>query len=586
MTFTTARVRVIDVTTPHAPTEWALLERALLKAETEACEQFFERYFDMRGYLRCVARWSTNDGPDDAIENLLNSTLLHALGGGGSLIEMFEKAWEAHFIQYTDAKTETVAFGRDGIYYKEFPEYFDWFHIGEWLNPFVLQTLSDPRDPALIRRMKKFAGLYMDEDPQAKNYDPDKRLIRSMWGGSRGPLLRDTTRLDWAGDPVEIEGRFTPGHGERTNEEMLAHFDDYVHVRGDHPLNLGATTLGVMAYTLTGEEKYYNWVTEYVDAWVERTKANGGIVPSNVGLDGRPGGELGGRWYGGVYGWAFTVVVPQTGQLADRPVFLWRSYYGFANALLLTGNLDYVKTWADMIAQVNANAKVENGQTLYPHMYGEDGWYRFTPEPFDRGVLECYYWTMDKRLLQWTPQDRWLDFLAGKDDAFPVEALKSDFSELRRRMEQVRADDRTPDCMMSDDVHHILPGLTDSLIQLMLGGLPTGRVGYPLHCRLRYFDPDRRRAGLPDDVGALVDSMTEDEVSVTLLNLSPVATKTVIVQGGAYAEHQFVSIASNAGELSVDHSHFVVRLAPGSGERLTIRMKRYANRPTSALPWA
>ncbi len=586
MTWTTARVRVLDVTTPHEPTEWALLERALLKAETEACEQFFDRYFDMRGYLRCVARWSTNDGPDDAMENLLNWTLLHALGGGDSLMEMYKKAWEAHFIQYTEAKTETVEFGRNGIYYKEFPEYFDWFHIGEWLNPFVLQTLSDPRDPALVRRMRKFAGLYMDEDPQAKNYDPANRLIRSMWNGSRGPLMRNTTQLDWAGDPIEIEGRFTPGHGERNYEEMLAHHDDYIHIVGDHPLNLGATTLGLMAYTLTGEEKYRNWVLEYVDAWVERTRANDGLVPSNVGLDGTPGGACDGKWWGGVYGWGFTVVVPQTGELADRPSFQRRAFYGFANALLLTGNMDYVKVWAEMIRKVNANAKVENGQTLYPHMYGDEGWYRFKPEPFNPGAFETYYWTMDEELLQWTPPNRWLDYLAGKDDAYPVERLKADFAELRRRMDEVRRDDRTPDCMMSDDVHRLMPGLTDTLIQLMLGGLPTGRVGYPLHCRLRYFDPARHRAGLPEDVGALVDSMSDDEVNVTLLNLNPVAEKTVIVQGGAYAEHQITGVVSNGQTMPVNHSHFVVRLAPGCGERLTIRMQRYANQPTSALPWA
>jgi len=121
---------------------------------------------------------------------------------------------------------------------------------------------------------------------------------------------------------------------------------------------------------------------------------------------------------------------------------------------------------------------------------------------------------------------------------------------------------------------------------LMLGGLPTGRVGYPLHCRLRYFDPARHRAGLPEDVGALVDSMSDDEVNVTLLNLNPVAEKTVIVQGGAYAEHQITGVVSNGQTMPVNHSHFVVRLAPGCGERLTIRMQRYANQPTSALPWA
>ena len=37
----------------------------------------------------------------------------------------------------------------------------------------------------------------MDEDPQAKNYDPERKLIRSMFNGSRGPLLREATA--WTG---------------------------------------------------------------------------------------------------------------------------------------------------------------------------------------------------------------------------------------------------------------------------------------------------------------------------------------------------------------------------------------------------
>ncbi len=35
------------------------------------------------------------------------------------------------------------------------------------------------------------------------------------------------------------------------------------------------------------------------------------------------------------------------------------------------------------------------------------------------------------------------------------------------------------------------PATIGALTHLMLGGLPTGREGYPLHCRVRYFDPVR-----------------------------------------------------------------------------------------------
>ena len=63
---------------------------------------------------------------------------------------------------------------------------------------------------------------------------------------------------------------------------MLDHFEDYTDVVGDHPLNLLSTTLALNAYMLEHEPKYKRWLLEYVDAWVERMKANGGIIPSVV----------------------------------------------------------------------------------------------------------------------------------------------------------------------------------------------------------------------------------------------------------------------------------------------------------------
>src|SRR5207248_3068921 len=144
------------------------------------------------------------------------------------------------------------------------------------------------------------------------------RIIRSLFNGSRGPLLRKATALDWAGDPIELDGRFRLLHGERSYEEMLAHFKDYTDVVGDHPQNLAATTLALNAYLLTHEDKYRRWLLEYTGAWKQRMADNRGVIPTNVGLDGRIGGSADGKWYGGVYGWAFTVTVPQTGQPAHR----------------------------------------------------------------------------------------------------------------------------------------------------------------------------------------------------------------------------------------------------------------------------
>ncbi len=216
---------VID--TPVSPPAWALLERELLKANADACEEFFGRYFDDRGFLLCVERWGGDDGPDDAIENCLHWPVLHAIGADDRVLTLYKKAWEGHLRQYTLAKTVEVPFARDGMYYKEFPVQFDWLHNAEGLVVFCLQGLSDPADRALIQRTKRYAGFYLNDDPQAQNYDAERRIIRSMFNGSRGPLMRRATGLDWAGDPIEVEHRFELGHGETSYEQMVAHFKDY-----------------------------------------------------------------------------------------------------------------------------------------------------------------------------------------------------------------------------------------------------------------------------------------------------------------------------------------------------------------------
>ena len=575
-------LQIID---PVAPPEWALLQRALVQAQSEAIVVFFEKYFDERGYLQCVPRWGGNDGPDDAAENMLNWTLLHALGAPDNVLDLYKVAWDGHLKQYTEAKTVDVELGRDGMYYKEFPTMFDWFHHGEWLSAFVLQGLSDPYDADYLTRTRRYAGFYNGDDGQALNYDREHKIIRSMFNGSRGPLLRKATALEWAGDPIEIQGRFRPGHGEATFDQMLEHFKDYTDVVGDHPLNLGATTLGFNAFALTGEAKYRDWTLEYVDAWVERTEANDGIIPSNIGLDGTIGGEAEGKWYGGCYGWGFSVLNPADGKMAHRNASVGRTHYAFANAFLLTGDRDYLDLWGRMLDKINSNAKEVDGRTVYPRGYGDDGWYEFQEEPVSYGALELYFWTQDRQDRSRVPDTPWIDYIEGGRDGYPVEALRRDFDRLRMKLERMRADDSAPDMRMSDDMNGVNPATTDALIQTMLGGIPTGRVGYPLHCRLRYFDPDRRRAGLPEDVGALVTGFDDTTTDVTLVNMNPTHHRTIIVQAGAYGEHQIESVVAGSDSLIVGNRNFAVNLAPGCGGAVSIRQKRYANSPTLAFPW-
>ncbi len=118
-----------------------------------------------------------------------------------------------------------------------------------------------------------------------------------------------------------------------------------------------------------------------------------------------------------------------------------------------------------------------------------------------------------------------------------------------------------------------------------MGALVPGREGSLLSARLRYFDPVRRRAGVPDDVGALVSALEDDRTVVSLVNLNATAPRTVVVQGGGYGEHQILSAAVHGRTTPIDAREFTVELAPGAGATLTLTMKRYANQPTAKFPW-
>lgn len=161
-------------------------------------------------------------------------------------------------------------------------------------------------------------------------------------------------------------------------------------------------------------------------------------------------------------------------------------------------------------------------------------------------------------------------------------------------MAAVKADVSTPDTRLADWTLDFNPASAKALVQTMTGGLHIARPtwsrtsppqgGVPLHCRLRYFDPQRRRAGMPDDVAALVHGMSDRETQVMLVNTGSEA-RNVIVQGGAYGEHSIDAVRHGGERLEIARRAFPIRLEPGCGADLTLEMTRYAARPTLAFPW-
>jgi hypothetical protein len=372
-------------------------------------------------------------------------------------------------------------------------------------------------------------------------------------------------------------------HGESTYAQFLEHYKEYTDVVGDHFLNLVATTLPTNAYLLTGEAKYRRWIVEYMDAWVARMKKNDGIIPSFVDLDGTIGGPER-RWWGNAYGWGFSPINPVTGRRENRNR-IPRAIVGFSNALLVTGDRKYVAGWRDMIAAVNAHARRVDGRTEYPTMFGAAGWYGWQSEPWSVGALEVWYWSMSQADRARVGANPWVEFLEGRDRVYAERALERDLASIPRKLESIRADRTPANKRLADNMLDLNPAATDALVRLMLGALVPGREGGLLDARLRYFDPMRHRAGVPEDVAALVSELGDRRTVVTLVNLSTVEPRTVIVQAGGYAEHQFESVEWNGRTERLNVRDFTVRLAPGAGATLTIAMRRYVNRPTVLFPW-
>lgn len=579
----------LTVATPMAAPEWAVLQRRLLARNAEACEAFYAKYVDRRDRLLVFERWGANDGPDDAAEATNDWAILHALGAPDRILTLTQRFWEGHLRQYAALRTVEVPIARRGMYHRDFPVQMDWQHNAEGLTTFNVLGLSAPRDPRLIARTRRFADFYTGHDPAVRNYDPAHRIIRSVMNGSRGPMLRAATPLDWAGDPFEAGARFHMEHGESSYQQTLDHYAEYTDVVGDNPLNLQATTLALNAYALGGGDRYRRWALEYLDAWVTRAGANNGVVPSKIG----PDGKIAPDWWGGVYGWGFSPVVPQTGKREDRNR-VPRSITAFLNGTLLTGDSAYVEVWRRQNARINDAGRQQGGRFETPTMYGAQGWYGWKPGSYRTNGFEIWYVTQRADDLEAAGKNPWVSFLHGKNERYPIEALNTDLARIAEREQRMREDRTTRDTRLADWPLDKTPASVKSLIQLMTGGLHIARPpwsstspnqgGVVLHCRLRYFDVERRRAGVPEDVAALVHALGGTSTEVTLVNLGKVA-RTVTIQGGAYAEHRIERVTLDGREVPVGGRDFTLRIEPGCGARLRIAMRRYANAPTLAFPW-
>jgi hypothetical protein len=228
-------------------------------------------------------------------------------------------------------------------------------------------------------------------------------------------------------------------------------------------------------------------------------------------------------------------------------------------------------------------------------MYGPDGWYGWKDGLHQLNSLDIWWFSMKPSDRARAPDHPWVAFLEGRNPDFPETALRKDLSRVAEMAKAERDDTTTPDTRLADARLEYNPASVASLMQTMMGALHIGRPpwgpttanagGSPLYARLRYFDAEARRAGVPEDVAALIDSMTADETAVTLVNLSPTQSREIVIQGGGYGEHRITSATFDGKTQPVNASVFTLKLAPGAGTRVVLAMDRYVNQPTLKFPW-
>ena len=568
---------VVKASSRETPPDWAVMQRQLIKSMEDAVPYYLNRFTRRDGTLYGRGPW------DDVTEMFYNWALFYGIGADEKLLNSAVLEFNALIRQCTN---------KDNQLYKEFTKSDDWFHISEGLMAFYDLALGDPTIPENIDRAKRFAGFYMNEDAEnTRNYDPVNKLIPYISTGSKGPdenfngiyminyghaslypVIKENIIPGWEKDPKRYK-------------QISGIYKDVVN-RCDVPVNLGAVGLITNAYLYTGDEKYKKWVLDYVDRWMANIKQNNGILPDNIGQSGKIGEYRNGQWWGGFFGW--------TGRYSVHMMF---SSLTLASecAYLVSGNPDYLYLLRSQIDLLLNNSKIsKEGQLLVPYKYGPDGWHSYRPfritdlshlwnESMDKEDWQRiekvmngskYYplaysgpWGQNMHNIKDTQQyvpgkpfdwnyvpsegDRNIDFptefpriayYAGKNPDWPYKIMAADYQEVARRMEFMRNDPRDIYTIKDDDLYPNNPVITKGLIQVTMGAPQTVYNGGLLRARVRYFDIEKLRPGLPPDVAALVEKLEDKLTVVRLVNLSVSDTRKLIIQAGAFGEHEFLDV--------------------------------------------
>jgi hypothetical protein len=192
---------------------------------------------------------------------------------------------------------------------------------------------------------------------------------------------------------------------------------------------------------------------------------------------------------------------------------------------------------------------------------------------------------------------QWYQYIRGRNPDYPVTLLKMNYDLITAQVARFRkpeADPRLIDHYQSPmSIHQWqmqTPMVMEALTQLTLGGPMHVYHGGLQHARVRYYDANGKRPGLPPGVAALVQSLTDEETTLSLVNLDLQCEQLVVIQAGTFGEHTFREAYVIPGEgttktFPVNGKWCAVRLGPSAGITLRFTMDRYVNSPSYETPW-
>lgn len=636
--FNIAGITTIKATEITAPPGWALLERSLLSSMEEAVPRMISKYAERAGAMYFA------DDLDDLYERVCDWGLVYAIGGADVILDLALQEWNAA-TRFSDLSIVSRVHPRfhqqayNEYYNLEVPGGAEWHHQGEGNQAFYNFGLADPTISENVRRAQRFAGMMIGEDPEADNWNPKHKMFRSPMQTSQGPYHNSSIEFahryldtgnrsplpDYSGraslHPIVKNLEMDWDQNPRRVKEILKLFDKII-LNGDVANSLSSTALVTNAYLYTGDEKYKHWVLEYVEAWMERSRLNGGIMPDNVGPSGVIGEQRDGQWWGGLYGWNS----PWAGDLMFHALTIASEC-----ALLLTGDtsyLDLIRSQVEML--MNHSTTREDGQLLVPSQYGPEGWQEFRagrlrePEHLYHASMSSTDYQLLTVLREGERERDWnavvpsatkgddnaearFQYYDGKNPDWPEKILRAEHQVISMMTEAMNRDERDPETIIADNELPPQPVVSKGLTQVTMGAPQNVYHGGLNRATVRYFDQDRARAGLPLDVAALVDSLTPKGAGVQLINLSRRETRHLIVQAGAFGEHQFTEVSFDQQDqpelgrspykwmyepyekvpkrVKLDSKYLAVELPPNTSIRLNLGMRRYVNTPSYAFPW-